>query len=453
MRDYLYRRKLLNKKIVPWSDKPIKSDFSSAAEEAAWNYTPPHDYRNVALPGYNGGSRYVNDVFSKTKVIEQKHGDFKSDYPYHVTRYLGSGAGYVGLDIELKRPTPPNTFSKGACAINHPNAVWVGGSLATSSYYNNVKTNATRAMNDKIFQDFASWDVLTDIAEGKETFSFLKQGVNALKEITAGCLLGQPKRVLKAFNVRPTKKRIRHVRRVFKSTYTVGDVAGSATRAAGSLWLSYRYGLMPLLYSAQDAINAFWTPLQKYSKTFQVTFRDRIVWENSTETVSLTTHLFDRVKYTYNQFSWRLRTTVDFSKEMMDRFISSPWDIPMAIWERVPYSFVVDWFLNVGNYLRDLKLESITGSLSSLGTLRDYCRSEWWIANIRPASTSYIIRPAFLPGNSKKSECRTFKREIVSYSPPLFPKLEWGLDRWKRQIDSICLLANFAKRPTLRGIP
>jgi hypothetical protein len=42
-----------------------------------------------------------------------------------------------------------------------------------------------------------------------------------------------------------------------------------------------------------------------------------------------------------------------------------------VVWDAIPFSFVVDWFLGVGNYLRSLD----TDFLESVVTIHDFCSS------------------------------------------------------------------------------
>lgn len=448
----LYRRHLAAK-------RKTHSFNASAAEEAKW-FQPGYNYtgQQVTTPF---GNYYRNEKYVTTTIASQPHGDFKSPYGYHRKRVLNQGNAFIGGHIK-QTATNGTVYMRscyGTAAIR--DGEWMGGEgSAVSSVLTSVMAEAANAMAEKIIDGFPSWDALTDLAELKETLGFLREGTTRLKDITLGCLTRNPKMVLSAFKVRPTKKRVRHVNTVVdKHRFAVGNTSEAAVRSAADLWLAYRYGFMPLLYSAEDAINAVHTPKSPFEQTHQVTFKGKLNLKSQTITSggggSGGSYLkFDVTTKRTLEYSYRLRATVSYRDSLMNRLGLNAWTIPKTLWEIVPFSFVVDWFYDLGGWFSRLNLGNLVASMKVVGTLKDRCLETVYLGNFRPSSTLFkdVWIPSFSAGAVKTSECRDFRRQLVNITANP-PKLQWGIDRWKRELDSISLAIGFVKNPTTRGIP
>lgn len=454
MKDDLYRRHLKKESISIRQSSHYS--FGSIQEELDWALKGDRDsrYTPISTPY---GTAYNFDYAGSTTVTKQPHGDFKSDYPYFRHRFLTKGALFVGGELRSPLPYPPYIYTRNTCYWgNLVEAVWSGGMSSTLPFLNSIKTEAQYALTEKVLDGLPSWDILTDLAELKETMGFLKEGVGRLTDIVKGCLLRQPTTVLKAFRVQPTKRRVRRVKRVIdRNRFLLGNTSRAATKSAADLWLSYRYGLMPLLYSCEDAINAFHTGEIRYSKTFQVTFKNnQTTFRDKVEVASFSNGflLCDVKSIGRNEFTYRLRATVDYGDAITKRLGLNLWAIPKTIWETIPFSWVIDWFFSVNSWLDKLRLDQIAGSISTLGTLKDRVIETRELANLRTADPSFVFTPKAVHGILCTAEVRTFQREIVSLnaSPP---GLVWGLDRFKRQLDTLSLGIQFAKNPTHKGIP
>jgi hypothetical protein len=117
-------------------------------------------------------------------------------------------------------------------------------------------------------------------------------------------------------------------------------------------WLQYRYGIMPLVFAAEDAIGALESMRHKrVFFTARGSAHEQVI---GTEVQSGNLH----------NWSWRiereLETTHDVLVRCGIRYYSDrdptwgmDWEnVPPAVWEVIPFSFVADWFVNVGDYIR-----------------------------------------------------------------------------------------------------
>lgn len=202
--------------------------------------------------------------------------------------------------------------------------------------------------------------VLTELAELKETLSFLSSPVRAMVKLTRRFRrhLDVVSRVELAYQRRLAKwqslpDRVRVRREQPKPpklpTFKVGKWEGKDIPSA---WLAYRYGIMPLIYTFQD-VEALvkkrveGTPIRATARSKKKGNVDL------TETYG--THLLDwrGCTYRYDQcISGGCRVTVragvlyNVDASLMTQ-LGIQWNrVPMAFYEAIPLSFVTDWFHN-----------------------------------------------------------------------------------------------------------
>lgn len=117
--------------------------------------------------------------------------------------------------------------------------------------------------------------------------------------------------------------------------------------AFASLWLEYRYGWLPACYSLDDARRALMLEKAKYAygKSSQtVTFND-----SATIDISNTSYTDVTVETVAAQHIVRGWAASDISSP----FGSTGWGLDpiKTAWELVPFSFVIDWFVQVGSWI------------------------------------------------------------------------------------------------------
>lgn len=119
-------------------------------------------------------------------------------------------------------------------------------------------------------------------------------------------------------------------------------------RRYSAAWLSYRYGWRPLLYDMDSFIDALIQLKDKRSR-----FSERVGYTTTTGASSFTS--------TYTQWYYEDTTINDLIEVSQRGSVVADIDIPtfqfnplQTAWEVIPYSFVVDWFVNVGKALSAL---------------------------------------------------------------------------------------------------
>lgn len=328
-----------------------------------------------------------------------------SYYPDGVTlvsKAWGTNAKILGVyrHVESVRtgkfePTSPPTFRANPCVIEHSIATcrtWENTVHApTGSAKETVegcpaifKHDATGGRNLELYEG-PSWlrdravqksyaklnsndlDLGVEIGELKETISMLRSPFASLRK-----LLQEP-------------KLLRLLR---------GDVPGGAKRVAASFadtWMEYRYGVRPLIKSINEIID-FVHAKEDYAANKMRRSRGKVLYEASTSSQKLTTgtylHVFTRtVQHTYKlkavsgvYYVWAGIPT------MMQRLGLTAEDLPLVVWNLTTLSFVVDWFLSVGQWLGSLKpsdLKTVLGQTTSLRVTEEtvasvYSAKDYW---------------------------------------------------------------------------
>lgn len=141
-----------------------------------------------------------------------------------------------------------------------------------------------------------------------------------------------------------------------------GTTGINSAKANASTWLEYRYGWRPLIgdmFSVADAVN----------KIRHRGDRRRSVSRSGLDAATTKSCGFSHAGFgAWSGLTATGRATVEFKQRVgagvmyevvnrttMENVVAMlglrPSDVPATLWEIIPYSFVVDWFTNVGSWL------------------------------------------------------------------------------------------------------
>lgn len=190
-----------------------------------------------------------------------------------------------------------------------------------------------------------------------------------------------------------------------------------------SLWLAFQYAWKPLL-SDISALSNLLDEGMEAQRGWVESKRTRLVSIGPRQAGTLgTTKLMHQpctARYTTKYRAWVKRTP-----RIVDRVgLTDPLTI---VWELVPFSFVVDWFIPIGDWLQNRSLMPFIDTTiwrSSLWYGKCYS-DNWWpysktvaqMASAGDISTGTSI----YTGGSIRDKHIDFRREIISASPPLPP--------------------------------
>lgn len=202
------------------------------------------------------------------------------------------------------------------------------------------------------------------------------------------------------------------------------------TRATANNWLELQYGWLPLLSDVYDAAS-FLAEQYNVEQKFVVRVKKQIGWTitpniGSPSSVSVSGCQGSEVR--------RIKAVL---REKDIAKLSGLMDPASVLWEKLPYSFVVDWLLPIGSWLEARGLASaLTGTFVVSSKLLKTGGKAQYIG------TSPYIR--LMTGFSQSSReegsySRTVDASIVVGTPETVPLSE--VFGWRRAANAISLLA------------
>lgn len=263
-------------------------------------------------------------------------------------------------------------------------------------------------------------DVLTSLAELPETIELFLDVAKALVK---------PRQAAKAFFSRyrkVAKKKNKFVRRQNLPSQAIEDL--------NNAWLQYRYGIMPAYYLIRDIHSQFnrhvdaWETTRvsdRFVKDFSV--RDKIVLEpgGCSANVLIEVHAEEELKVLLKR---------GYSKRDLQqkRFGFNP---VQTAWELTPYSFVVDWAVQVGDYI-NAYTPTCASEEAWLTVSKSKLRSTYTIVGYTSETGEYDLSGT--TGLVRERIAETYKREVGRGDPKF--ELPVGLSlNLKRAGDSFAL--------------
>lgn len=191
---------------------------------------------------------------------------------------------------------------------------------------------------------FSGFDLLTNLAEAPESLELI---ISALK-----------------LAVNPLRG-IRELREKYAKARRRGKTHREAHDEISSQWMQYRYGIMPIILSIKDAMELYDQLADEFStsRAYQ-----KIPYVESSKP------LITGVNYFHQESTGSIRVSAvgksrysDPNLRLSDLITFNPF---LTAWELIPMSFVIDWFVNVGDVIF-----SHTSTLLDLAVQRKFCAS------------------------------------------------------------------------------
>lgn len=294
--------------------------------------------------------------------------------------------------------------------------------------------------NDLIAEASTAYDVLTDISQLRDIPRTIGQVAGDLLRILGSLKSKFGRTVLRgAKSIRPLDL-LKHPDKLF--------------RMFGNEWMNYRYGIMPLVYSYRDIMK-----LMDRGQTVR-TRKCRTI--NPTETgqslpgPTVTYRLTDVA----GSVSIRGEIFQYFSSAEVARLSGAGVNPLVTAWELIPYSFVIDWFVDIGSYIAASTCQSWAQTkYACLSTRRNYTRRTWvhlpnrdktitvsdklptnWWGSAPPATPSVIIPNPEGLYLLDEEITNTYVRNVftsLGVAPTFNPSLNW-----RRLVDGAVLILN-----------
>lgn len=305
----------------------------------------------------------------------------------------------------------------------------MGTDLAVSNLDSYVIEASTAAAGGVSIPDIQG---LVELVEARKMIPLLKGPINTLLRIRQGILDN------KGFQAYARREYQRRKRMYSRSPDRAVDHLSDFL--AGN-WLKYRYGIMPAVRLAEDILK------RRGERPNRLTSRGRSGYST-----------FDTVTYTSGGTVWNTSNVVTRTCNLSvragvmyeDGSVFDPYgfrfsDVPDALWELTPFSFVADWFSNAQDYIRAITPRSgvrIRGSWwgYELIQVRDISYSSTW------KSVPYLTEGARPSGSISLTKTTKVRnpgvRAALQFSPSQVVAKGYNTIR---VLDSLALIAQLFK--------
>jgi len=220
-----------------------------------------------------------------------------------------------------------------------------------------------------------------------------------------------------------------------------------STRDLANGWLQWQYGWSPLVQDIFDALdeslNICITRLKKVRASATIPLK----YDGD----GSGTYIGNRWITSRNESKGKASCRMCLTFEMKD-FDLARWSSlnPVSLgWEIIPYSFVIDWFYDVGSYLRDAETQIIYNSRFVSGYVSELIAwdgKETCRYNSENFPTANPPHSDYWYGFDKSYRYRWFQRsKLTSYPLPRPPVFQADLG-WRRLLSAAALLRQLLKK-------
>lgn len=355
----------------PYYDGP-KTGTSKVTEDVV----TPNFRQVVALGGI------VNNPFSSTELS-----------------YSGSETGYAHGYAPTSGCLNGESYQSDAGWLSHPN--WLGQLEAVPAVDPDAVADLVAVVSTRALANVApaSFEGFVNLGELPETIGMIKNPIGKLDQLLT------------------SRNFLRQV------------------EGAGSLYLMGRYGIRPLVNEISKGIEqlTLWQPPKPKRETARAS--GQIVESDSWSTTKDVAGTY-RLNSTYTtKHVVNVRAGILYSDMLeFDRLRMwgvLPHHVPRALWELLPYSFVVDWFANVGDYLSAITPYVGVQQLAQWVTVREA------ITTARSTTSTYLISASGWSSTRNPSGTQSVTRTSVTRTPSLtaglsfLPRNKVAGDIWK----------------------
>jgi hypothetical protein len=288
-----------------------------------------------------------------------------------------------------------------------------------------VSTSTTRALinfNKKLREHQQAMSGGVFLGELREAAQMLRRPAQSLFNGIDG-YLASLSRAKKAFKAKRGRARVRDVSRA-KGQVADFESTAKLSKIAAESWLEYSFGWTPFIHDIEDAFNALdhlrdEVRYVKISAGGQADSSSSVTLDNPT-VLGMMRH--DRRVQTRYKCHVRIKGAIKIEPQMTYADQLKNWgvhtqDFVPTLWELIPWSFLVDYFTNIGDILNaDNKLNSKL-VWSCIGTKQSATRECQWAPN---HSLTKAIIPTKYISSSGSTSFATFDRSKITrrkYTP------------------------------------
>jgi hypothetical protein len=221
-----------------------------------------------------------------------------------------------------------------------------------------------------------------------------------------------------------------------------GKFLGYTVDGVSNLWLAYRYGIVPALNDIQGIVDG----LKEKTEKRRATTRAKKGFEVSktiggTGVLSILTMTY-QVKVT-ESYTVRAMSLDEFSTSLWENIGFTQKGLITVPWELVKYSFVADWFVNIGDFIGAIVPAFGYHNLGSAMTVIHGLYNQYQSVSTVCTNSGYtlLVQPS---GSYTISRLEKFRGSVPF--PDIVIKNDFRFDKWKRVADALSLLAQRGNR-------
>jgi len=269
----------------------------------------------------------------------------------------------------------------GTCSYRNIPGNWGSEFSSSSGAFGSVNPSVTWNNNDEIslinkvqgqLDGGVGFHLGVSLAEADQTFRMIRDNARRFRRIGESLVAGD---INKAFRVALNGSSAHHIRGL------------RGLKTASDNYLLFMFGVIPLVDSVIDAARHYGYKAAR-ARVIRVSAKREIE-----ASVAGPSHGFWTQRGS-TTIKGQVIAYID-TNELTDE--EGAFDLPSILWERLPYSFVVDWWFNVGNYLTALHTSRLTSGSRFCRTqttrvkIGDYgTGSIYSISPISPSSLSVV---------------------------------------------------------------
>jgi hypothetical protein len=255
---------------------------------------------------------------------------------------------------------------------------------------------------------------LRDLAGTEAAANVLKPDLEGLVEIA------EFREAIQLFNIRRLVLD-KHLRGILRDLWWKHRVK-SSVGLLSDYWLKYRYGIMPLVNSCTKALQ-----IGKKPRPVRMTARGSASDSVSRTDVVTSGGSFYNCDFTVNQ-TMQVDVRAGVLYEIYtdhNRYGFSFSEVPAAVWETIPFSFILDWGANVGSFIRSITPKAGIRVLSTWTTTRMTRTSQWVL------DSTFVGSPSTFENIQSPSGSALQTYSEVHRSPGISKALRFDLPSFK----------------------
>lgn len=307
-------------------------------------------------------------------------------------------------------------------------------SLDSKSFQEQISDAIASTQSAAFANSLSSYDVLTELAEGRQTLSYLRGKVEEAANVLRKFADEDPSTHRKARNL------------TAKSLIRSSD---KALRRAGSRWMEIRYAIMPLIYSIKD-VNELLGSRNAVYKTDRSRETVRMSLDRPSSGVT-----GKRVAFNTASYEAVISSTVKsaYNRGALQRVLALSSFNPFKTgWELIPYSFVVDWFVNVGDVITSQTSIDLSSQKVCCTSVKKTMTTTAWLHDSTERDVNLSYPPSSYSGSStvySKHYSRYVEAPLQIVSTKTYDRFLWSKPEpvltinpylnWKRYIDASVL--------------